>query len=109
MHELSLTQCVIDLAIEHSDNRPVKKLTLDLGLLSCVDAGAIQHCFESIKSGFPLLAETCLCINPCRPDAVCHQCGTKFQPTAIGQPCKCGSFNYDLSGGHQLTLSAMEF
>jgi len=109
MYELSLTKSLMDLAVQHSDNRPVKILTLELGLLSCVDAGALHNCFESIKSDFPLLDEAKLKVNPCRPHAHCHNCQSDFSLLAIGQPCECGSFNYDLSGGDQLTLSAMEF
>ena len=109
MHELALSENLISNALLHAEDKPLSGITLQVGLLSCVDPKALVHCFDAIKAQYPQLIETKLNIVVCYPTAVCSDCHNQFQMKEMGQPCQCGSFNFSLSGGEELMISLLEF
>ena len=47
MHEMSITQGVVDLCESHSGGRRVTSVTLEIGDLSGVVPDAIEFCFDA--------------------------------------------------------------
>jgi len=109
MHELALSENLISNALMHAEDKPISGMTLQVGLLSCVDPNALVHCFDAIKTQYTQLTETKLNIVVCYPTAKCLDCHRLFQVKELGQPCRCGSFNFSLSGGEELMISMLEF
>mgnify|MGYP005991394179 CR=1 FL=1 len=108
MHELSLTQNLINISLQHADTQNIKRISLRLGLLSCVDGQAIKNCFETIAGQYQQLKNAQLSIIESKASATCRECDAQFTVHTIGQSCECGSYNYELIGGDELTLSSIE-
>ena len=54
MHELSIAQSVIDIAVEHARAHHavrVQSLTLRIGALSCVHKSSLEFCFDLVAKG----------------------------------------------------------
>ena len=47
MHEMSITQGIIDLCLQHAGGRRVNSLEVEIGELSSVVPEAIEFCFEA--------------------------------------------------------------
>ena len=109
MHELSLTQTLMENVLDHAEGKDVQTIHLKIGLLSCVDGRAIQTCFDAVKPRLTQLHQAALEVETCRPKATCRDCTRQFLLNLIGEPCQCGSLNYALEGGEELTISSISF
>ena len=58
MHELSITQSVVDAVAEHTDGAPVASVRLRIGKLSGVVPDALRFCFELVTEGTGLQGAT---------------------------------------------------
>ena len=47
MHEMSITQGIIDLCLEHAGGRRIRSLQVEIGTLSSVVPEAVEFCFEA--------------------------------------------------------------
>ena len=109
MHELSIVQSMITLIKQQNPPKPLKLLNIRVGMLSCVSPGALQSCFEAIKCSETLLEHCELSILETNPTAQCPDCHRQFVLNQLGQPCQCGGFDYQVSGGDDLTLASIEY
>ena len=51
MHELSITQSVVDAVCERADGRPVHSVKVQVGALTAVVPEAMRFCFELVVAG----------------------------------------------------------
>ena len=77
MHELAITQSVVDMVVERTAGRRVGRVRLDVGALSGVVPDAMQFCYELIVSGTSLEGST-LVIEQTPGAAHCRSCGQDF-------------------------------
>lgn len=107
MHELSITESIVDTVCEHVGEQPVRALTLEIGALSGVVADAVRFCFEVCAHGTPL--------EGARLDIVaspgvgrCRDCASPVELPDLIALCACGSANVEITSGRQLKIKAVE-
>ena len=112
MHERSLVKALIrqveDLAREHPDSR-VLSIRVRIGEFSGVEADLLAGAYDDLVPDTPLCGAR-LSIEKVPLEAVCEQCGNKFQIQRFHFVCgKCGSLRLTLHGGEELLLDSVTF
>lgn len=107
MHELSITQSVIDAVSEKLGDAPVAVVTLEIGQLSGVVADSVRFCFELCSAGTTL--------DGARLDIIdtpglghCRSCDAELPLRDLILLCPCGSADVDVLSGQQLTIKSVE-
>ncbi len=54
MHELSITQSVVDAVLEKLPDQPIAVVSLEIGTLSGIEPDALRFCFELVTAGTTL-------------------------------------------------------
>lgn len=107
MHEMALTQSVIDAVCEASSGRRVHSVQVEIGALYAVQPDAMDFCFELAAQGTAADgARLDLSVLPGR--AFCRTCTTDF---VVDDPillCRCGSADVEVRSGRELTIVSME-
>jgi len=107
MHELSITQSVVDAVLNRTGERPVTAVNLRIGPLSGVLADAVRFCFDVAAAGTPL-AGARLQIEAPEGRGRCRSCLDEF---TLGDPillCPCGSADVEVLSGRELMLVSVE-
>jgi hydrogenase nickel incorporation protein HypA/HybF len=107
MHELGITRNIVAIVAEAANGRKVSRVTLEVGKLSGVMAGAIAFCFEAVVEGTALAGAT-LDIREVDGQAHCLACGAEFEAATLYTPCACGSRRTSLLRGEELKIKTME-
>ncbi|SNT04276.1 hydrogenase maturation nickel metallochaperone HypA [Rhodococcoides kyotonense] len=107
MHELAITQCIVDAACERADGKSVSRVLVRVGQLCAVIPDSMQFCFELVTEG--TVAEGArLDIETETARARCRTCDSEFAiPDAI-LLCPCGSADVDVLSGRDLRILSME-
>ncbi len=58
MYELGITQNIVAIVAENAGDRPVKRITQEIGQLSAIMADAIEFCFDVCNKGMVLEGAT---------------------------------------------------
>ncbi|MET8873300.1 hydrogenase maturation nickel metallochaperone HypA [Nocardia sp. NPDC004278] len=107
MHEMAITQSVIDVVSEHAAGRMVHSVTVEVGALCAVVPDAMQFCFELAAEG--TLAEGArLDIRTVPGSAHCRACGADFTLPDLILLCACGSSDVEIKSGMELRIRSME-
>ncbi|WP_346836641.1 hydrogenase maturation nickel metallochaperone HypA [Microbulbifer sp. SAOS-129_SWC] len=108
MHELSLVRSIVQTCSEYAGGAPVRRITLEVGALSCVMAEALQFCFAAVSDGTPLAGAELEILR--RPGySRCRDCGADIELQSLLDVCACGSANMSPpQGGDQLRIQSME-
>jgi hydrogenase nickel incorporation protein HypA/HybF len=107
MHELGITENIIEIALKHAQGKKINRITLEIGQLSAILPDSIEFCFDACRLGTPL-ENTLLEIIEIPGLAHCHHCGTEF---AIAEPfgiCECGSMDLVFIQGQELQIKELE-
>lgn len=107
MHELSITQSVVDTVTERTAGAQVAVVHLRIGKLSGVVPDAVRFCFDLIADGTALQGAR-LEIDEPAGRASCRRCGEDFvlhDPILL---CPCGSADVSISDGQQLAVTSVE-
>ena len=107
MHELAITQSIVDAARERAAGRPVHRVLVRAGRLTAVVPEAMQFCFELIVEGTELSGAT-LEIEQPEGRAHCAACGSDFALPDLVLLCPCGSADVTVTGGRELQIVSME-
>jgi hydrogenase nickel incorporation protein HypA/HybF len=107
MHELAITQSVVDMVVERTAGRQVSLVRLEVGGLSGVVPDAMEFCYELLISGTPLEGST-LVIDQTRGAAHCRSCGRDFALSDLILLCPCGSAEVDVVAGRELKVLFVE-
>jgi len=107
MHELAITQSVVDAVIAHTDGARVSTVNLRIGRLSGVVPDAMRFCFELVTEGTPL-AGASLVIEEPGGEAHCRACGVDFAVDDLLLLCACGSADVEVVSGRELTVASVE-
>ncbi|MDV3125104.1 hydrogenase maturation nickel metallochaperone HypA [Mycobacterium sp. 21AC1] len=107
MHELAITQSVVDAVCEHAAGRRVHSVKLEVGALCAVVPDSMLFCFDMITEGTAADgARLDLDIHP--GTAHCRVCGTDFELTDLILLCGCGSADVEVTAGRDLRILSME-
>ncbi|MDT5092661.1 MAG: hydrogenase nickel incorporation protein HypA/HybF [Mycobacterium sp.] len=107
MHEMAITQSVVDAVCEHADGRRVRSVRVEVGALCAVVPGAMEFCFGLAAEG--TLADGAhldLQITP--GSARCRTCGAEFGLSDLILLCPCGSADVEVLTGRDLKILTME-
>jgi len=108
MHEMSITQSVVEICENNSKGRRVTAVTLEIGELAGVVPESIEFCFDACTRG-TLLEGATLAIERLPGLGRCHGCGEEFQLHTLYDPCPgCGGFVVELLSGEELRVKDLE-
>lgn len=108
MHEMSITQSVVELCEGHAKGRKVTVVVLEIGELSGVIPDSIEFCFEACTKG-TLLEEARLEILLIPGVGRCPVCDATTPVASLFDPCPaCGGFGLELLSGEELRVKELE-
>ena len=111
MHEMSLTESVVEIAVDEARKNRARKVTriwLEVGALSHVEPEALAFCFQAVSAG--TLAEGAqLEIERIPGAGWCLDC-EKTVPLAerFGACPECGRFRVQMTAGDEMRIREME-
>ena len=107
MHEMAITQSVVDAVCEHAAGRQVHSVKLEVGALCAVVPDSMQFCFELVTAG--TVADGARLDVDVTPGAGhCRTCGQSFGLSDLILLCPCGSADVEVVAGRDLKILSME-
>ncbi|KAA0081377.1 hydrogenase maturation nickel metallochaperone HypA [Mycolicibacterium sp. P9-64] len=107
MHEMALTQSLVEAVCEHAAGRRVHSVKLEVGALCAVVPDAMTFCFELATEG--TVAEGArLDVDILAGAARCRSCDARFELTDPILLCPCGSADVEVLAGRDLRILSME-
>jgi hydrogenase nickel incorporation protein HypA/HybF len=111
MHELSITEEILRVALEHAERADASRITgihLIIGDLSSVVNDSVQFYFDFLSPG--TLAEGAqLHFQRVAARLRCWQCGHQFEPQGMDWHCsQCGSLGGQVVAGKEFYLDSLE-
>ena len=107
MHEMALTQSVVEAVCEHAAGRRVSSVKLEVGALCAVVPDAMTFCFDLATEG-TIAAGARLDIDMRPGRASCRSCGAEFELPDLILLCPCGSADVEVTDGRDLRILSME-
>ena len=107
MHELAITQSVVDAIVERLGETPVAVVHLVIGRVSGVDPEAVRFCFDLVAQGTSVEGAR-LQISEPAGRARCRACRAEFDVDDLLLLCGCGSADVELCQGQELVVRAVE-
>jgi hydrogenase nickel incorporation protein HypA/HybF len=107
MHELSVTQSVVDSVVERLGAATVVRLRLEVGRLSGVVVDSVRFCFDLVAEGTTLEGAT-LEVDEPAGRARCRGCGHEFEVTELLALCACGGVDLEILSGQDLRIKEVE-
>lgn len=111
MHELGITQSIVEIALRTAAGQQAKKIhsvTLEVGSLAGVVAEALEFCYEACSKD-SLLEGSQLIIEAVQARARCRDCAADYPLTDLLACCPvCNSAASDLICGEELRIKEME-
>ncbi|HJT03933.1 MAG TPA: hydrogenase maturation nickel metallochaperone HypA [Pseudonocardiaceae bacterium] len=107
MHEMSITQSVIQAIWDRMGDAQVRRVCLEIGTLSGVVVDSLRFCFEVVTEGTTLEGASLEIIQP-TGKARCRDCGAEFVLNDLLVLCECGSANRELLAGEELKIREVE-
>jgi len=107
VHELSITQSVVDAVTGRMGDARICRVRLEIGKLSGLVPDAVRFCFEMVATGPTCEGALVEIDEPCG-HARCRTCGTAFDTDDILPLCECGSADIAVEGGRELRIREVE-
>ena len=108
MHEMSITQGIIELCLDHAGGRRVRSLDVEIGELSSVVPEAIEFCFEACSRETQLEGAR---LNIIRIPGIgqCLDCHQETPLSELYGSCRvCGSNRVSIVTGEELRVREIE-
>ncbi len=107
MHELAITQSIVEAIVERTDHARVTAVHVIIGKVSGVVLDAVRFCFELVAVGSPVEGAR-LEIDEPLGRARCRECDRQFEVDGLVVLCACGSADVEVLGGDELLIRAVE-
>jgi hydrogenase nickel incorporation protein HypA/HybF len=107
VHELAITQGLVDLVAERADGRQVVAVHVRVGELSGVIADAMSFCFDVAAAG-TIVEGAELVIDEVRGRIACAACGRQSDVDHGILLCECGSADVTVVAGDDLSVAFVE-
>jgi len=111
MHEMSLTESVLEIALEEARKAGatgIRRIVLDIGRLSSVEPEAMAFCFEAVSAGTPA-AGAVLEICDVEGAGWCLDCGKTVPLTERFGACpECGGYKVQMTAGDEMKIRELE-
>jgi hydrogenase nickel incorporation protein HypA/HybF len=106
MHELAITQSVVNAVTERTGSAPVAAVRVWVGRLAGVVPDAMRFCFELVTAGTPLEGAV-LEIEQPEGRGRCRDCGEEFLLPDLVLLCPCGSADVEVLAGRELAVASV--
>ena len=108
MHELAITEGVVDAVAERLPDAKVTCVRLEIGALSGVVADSVRFCFDLVTEGTNLEGAR---LEITEPAGQCHcrVCGSDFEPDRPIAVCPCGSADVTVLAGQELKITSVRW
>ena len=111
MHELSVTEQLLSITLEHADRANAKrvlKINLVIGDLTSFVGESIQFYFDLLSEGTKA-EKASLSISRIPAKARCRQCQNEFIPEKMDWLCpRCGGLIGDVISGREFYVESIE-
>jgi hydrogenase nickel incorporation protein HypA/HybF len=107
MHEMAITQSVVDAVCERAAGRRVHSVRVQVGALCAVVPDAMEFCFDLVTEG-TIAAGARLDVDVQPGSARCRTCGQDFTLPDLILLCPCGSADVEVLAGRDLRILSME-
>ena len=107
MHELALTQSIVEICAERAQGAKVRRVILEIGSLAAVMPDALRFCFDMCAAGSELEGAR-LEIIDIAGRGRCRVCDTQMEMKDYLARCGCGSFDIECIAGEGLRVKEME-
>lgn len=111
MHEMAITQSVLDIALDHAQRVGATRITdlnLLIGQFSSIVDDSVQFYWDIISKGTPAEGAQ-LHFQRVPAKMTCLDCGESYVLTGGLQACPaCDGFNVRVSGGEEFRLESIE-
>jgi hydrogenase nickel incorporation protein HypA/HybF len=108
MHEMSITQGIIDICEQHAGGRRVLSIDVEIGELSSVVPDAIEFCFEACSQG-TLLEGARINIIRLPGRGQCLDCGSDSPLSSLFGACqRCGGYRVKVVSGEEMRVREIE-
>ena len=107
MHELSIAVEVVERAVRRARGAPIRAVTMEVGVLTCVLADALTFSFELVAAG--TIAEGAeLIVRQPAAQVRCNTCARLFELREPFGACLCGSAELQWLTGRELSIVELE-
>ena len=107
MHELGITQQVVEIVCRRAEGRRVKRVTLEIGKLTALLPDAVRFCFDLCCEGTEAAGAE-LEIDEIPARARCQACQTEIVKDHPFGMCECGSCDLKWLSGEELRVREIE-
>ncbi|MDY6868443.1 MAG: hydrogenase maturation nickel metallochaperone HypA [Chloroflexota bacterium] len=111
MHELSVTESVLEIACKHAEKAQAEKVTdifLEIGRLSSIIDDSVQFYWDLISKD-TLCENAKLHFKRVPAKLVCTECGQEYMLEDELMPCpNCGSAKIKVLSGDEFNLNSIE-
>jgi len=108
MHEMAITQGIIDICEQHAAGRRVLAVDVEIGELSSVVPDAVEFCFEACSQG-TLLQGARINIIRIPGSGHCLDCGADLPLTTLFGACqRCGGYRVTVVSGEEMRVREIE-
>jgi len=107
MHELSVTQSVVDAVIDRMGDAEVRSVLLEIGKLSGIEPDSVKFCFEIVASGTTLAGAQLEIVEP-PGQGRCRTCGEVLSLDDRILLCSCGSADVEVLAGTELRIRSVQ-
>jgi hydrogenase nickel incorporation protein HypA/HybF len=108
VHELSIADCVVNIACRHAGGRRVVQVELKVGHMRQVVPSALAFAFELVAQG--TVAEGAdLVMDEVSAAGICRDCRLKSALPDFPLRCtRCGGFEVEVTEGEELLVESLE-
>lgn len=107
MHELAITDGVVQLVRERLGDQRVARVRLEIGRLTAVEPEAMRFCFDVCTRGTSLDGAA-LEIDEVAARVRCARCGGEREVPDGIPICACGSADVEIVAGNELRIKEVE-
>ena len=108
MHELAITQNIVDIVLKGAPDRAVKGITIVLGELSGVVEDSVRFCFDVVAADTAAQGAA-LTFLKVLAHIRCNQCGFEFKMDRGDWACpRCGNLGGEVMQGRECYVESIE-
>ena len=107
MHEMSITQSIVDAVADRLPDARVVGVRLEIGTLAGVVVDSVRFCFDLVTEGTNLEGAR---LEISEPPGLCscRVCGVNFEPSGPIAICPCGSAEVTVLAGQDLKITSVQ-
>ncbi|MGQ0840925.1 hydrogenase maturation nickel metallochaperone HypA/HybF [Actinokineospora sp.] len=107
MHELSITQSIVETIEDRLDGARVTVVRLEVGKLAGIVCDSLRFCFDVVAAGTTMEGAR-LDIDEPVGLGRCRDCGAEQEYGDLILLCDCGSADIEVLAGRELRITSVE-